>query len=121
MFKNLKPFFIENSSVPKILSFFAPISIGAISIFPFVFSRGKINEVTRNHETIHFQQQLETGVLFFYIFYLFDFVRNKIKGLSGEEAYMQLRAEREAYNNQSDKLYLKNRKRWAWITSSENK
>ena len=52
--KNLKPIFIENSKIPVWLSKFAPITIGAIALFPFVFSRHSITEKTRTHETIHF-------------------------------------------------------------------
>ena len=57
--KNCKPIFIENSRVPKWLSVFAPITIGAIALFPFVFSRHIMAERTKTHETIHFQQQLD--------------------------------------------------------------
>ena len=60
MLKNLKPIFIENSKLPAILSYLAPITIGAITLFPFVFARGEISKTTRTHETIHFQQQIET-------------------------------------------------------------
>ncbi len=66
--KNWKPFFIENSKIPVWLSYFAPINIGAITLFFLVFSRGKMDEVTKRHETIHFQQMLETGVVGFVVF-----------------------------------------------------
>ena len=37
MLRKLKPFFIQNSIIPRIFSKFAPIEIWAITIFPFVF------------------------------------------------------------------------------------
>ena len=113
--KNLKPIFIENSRVPKWLSKFAPITIGAIALFPFVFSRQKISEKTKTHETIHFQQQLEMFVIGFYIIYLWDYFKARLMGLKGEEAYYLIRAEREAYLNEEFPEYLLERKRWEWL------
>ena len=43
-----EPIFVENSKVPGMLSWV--IRIWAITLFPFVFCRGEINEVTRRHE-----------------------------------------------------------------------
>ena len=113
--KNWKPIIIENSRIPKILSFFAPIEIGAISLFPFVFSRGVVSESTRRHETIHFQQQLETFVIFFYIIYLWDYLRSRIGGNTGKKSYRLIRAEKEAYENELDADYLKSRPRYSWL------
>ena len=113
--KNWKPIIIENSRIPKILSFFAPIEIGAISLFPFVFSRGKVSESTRRHETIHFQQQLETLVVFFYIVYLWDYIKARISGATGKESYRNIRAEKEAYENEMSSDYLKSRPRYSWL------
>ena len=111
----MKPIFIENSKVPVILSFFSPIDIYAVAIFPFVFCRGKKSARTVNHETIHFQQQLETGIIFFYLVYFWDYLLLKLKGLSGIEAYYAIRAEKEAHLNEADFQYLRKRKRWRWL------
>ena len=111
----MSPVFVENSIIPKVLSFIAPIEIGAIAIFPFVFCRGNITDIIRVHETIHFQQQLETAIIVFYIIYMYDFIKNKFKGLPSRDAYLQLRAEKEAYENQNNMNYLSNRKRWQWL------
>ena len=115
MLKNLKPIFIENSKIPVILSYLAPITIGAIALFPFVFARGEISKTTRTHETIHFQQQLETFIIFFYLIYLWDYVRALLKGVKPKEAYYLLRAEKEAYINEAFPDYLESRKRWNWL------
>jgi hypothetical protein len=117
--KSWKPIFIENSKVPVWLSKFAPIEINAIALFPFVFSRSVTTETTRRHETIHFQQQLETFVLFFYAIYLWDYLKAKVKGVSGALAYRSIRAEREAYDNQSDEGYLATRRRFRWLKQQE--
>ena len=111
----MKPIFIEKSKIPKLLSYLSPINIYAIALFPFVFCRDIITERVRNHETIHFQQQIETLVLPFYIIYLYDWLKSKIRGLSGIEAYYAIRAEKEAHLNEHNFKYLKERKRWHWL------
>jgi len=115
MLRNLKPIFVCNSVVPRILSYLAPIDINAIAIFPFVFCREGYSEETKNHESIHFQQQLETGVILFYLIYAWDFCRSRIKGFNGPAAYLNIRAEKEAYRNQANPDYLSNRERWGWL------
>ena len=110
-----KPVFIENSRVPVILSYLAPIKIEAITLFFLVFSRGEISERTKRHETIHFQQYLETLVFGFLLIYLWDYIRGIALGRKGEESYLSIRAEVEAYMNDNDEDYLENRKRWSWL------
>ena len=53
------PLMFENSKVPVWLSYIAPINIGALSFFIFVWSRGEMSERTKRHETIHYKQQVE--------------------------------------------------------------
>jgi hypothetical protein len=115
--KEWRPIFVENSKIPIWLSNLAPININAITIFPFVFSRGKMNEVTKEHETIHFQQYLETGVIGFLILYFWDYFVLRRKGLSKKASYRLIRAEQEAYAMAwpADGKYLRKRKRWAWL------
>jgi hypothetical protein len=115
--RNLKPIFVEYSRVPRWLSRVAPINIGAITLFCVVFSRGKISDTTKRHETIHFQQYLETLVLGFLVLYLFDFLwlaLVKGKGFSSE-AYKGIRLEQEAHAMDRDTSYLATRKRFAWL------
>ena len=113
--KNWKPIFVENSLVPRILSFVSPISIGAITLGFIVFCRGTLSERTRRHETIHFQQFLETLFIGFWFLYLYDWIKGCIVYKNAKTAYYMIRAEQEAYNNEKDALYLKRRKRWEWI------
>ena len=115
-----KPILIENSRIPIWLSYLAPIYISAITLGFIVFSRGKMDEQTKRHETIHFQQFLETGFIGFVFLYFWDYFWGFIRYKNGEEAYYQIRAEREAYRNDSDPVYLFTRKRWAWLSQKEN-
>ena len=113
--KNWKPFFIENSKIPVWLSYLAPINIGAITLFFLVFSRGKMNKRLKRHETIHFQQMLETLVIGFLLLYLWDYAKGYIIYKDGARAYRRIRAEQEAYDNDGAAGYLQKRKRYQWI------
>ena len=98
------------------------MTIGGISLFPFVILREKYNssawwkkraKKTINHENIHFQQQLELGVLPFYILYVLEWI---IKlPFYGAKAYENISFEREAYGHDSDLKYLDKRVRYNWF------
>ena len=113
--KNLKPIFIENSKIPVLLSKIAPINIGAITLGFIVFSRGEMTEKTKQHETIHFQQFLETLFIGFLLLYVYDYIMNYIRFRNGTLSYFNIRAEKEAYLHDETPDYLETRKRWRWI------
>mgnify|MGYP004220482527 CR=1 FL=1 len=118
MMKNIKPLFFENSKVPVWLSKLAPIEIGAITLFCFVFSRGEISEKTKRHETIHYQQYLETFVIGFLLIYLFDYLYSAIikkKGFT-RDSYLAIRFEQEAWECDDFPEYLSTRKRFSWLS-----
>ena len=117
--RDWKPIFVENSSVPKLLSYVAPIEIEAITCGFIVFSRSKMDNRLKRHATIHFQQFLETLFIGFLLFYLMDFLWNLALYRNGKIAYYKIRAEKEAYENDHNPLYLKNRRRWLWLFSTE--
>ena len=110
------PIFIENSKIPVWLSKipFVPIEIGAITLGPVVISRGVMNITTRRHEAIHWAQYVECAVIFFPILYFSFWIKNRIKGIAGAQAYYEIPFEKEAYANQDDADYLLNRKLFAW-------
>ena len=111
-----KPIFIENSKIPKILSKFAPINIWAITLGPLVICAGELSEETKRHETIHFEQYKETLFLGFLLIYLFDFLWAAIikkKGFS-RDAYLAIRFEQEAWENDKFINYLPEREKFAW-------
>jgi len=113
--KNWKPIFVENSWVPRVLSCVSPIRIGAITLGFIVFSRGIMNEKTKRHETIHFQQFLETLFVGFLILYFYDWCVKYFKYRDSKIAYYNIRAEKEAYQYEENEKYLQTRKRWNWI------
>jgi len=115
MFKKSKPWYFENSKVPIILSYLAPISIGAITVGPLVFSRGEMSDELKNHEAIHWQQYIETGILGFIVLYYSFYFWNYIKYRDGQKAYYMIPFEREAYDHDEDLEYLDSRKRYSWL------
>lgn len=117
MFRDSRPWFFENSKVPVILSKIAPIEIGAIILGPFVFARGELSEQTKNHESIHWQQYIETGIIGFWIIYLACWLANLIRYRDGQVAYYMIPFEKEAYDNDENLDYLEIRKRYSWLKS----
>ena len=105
------PLFYENSKIPVILSYFAPIEIGAITLGPFVFSRGVMSDVTKNHEAIHWEQYKELFIIGFLVMYLFFWVRGLIRYKDGKIAYAMIPFEQEAYACDQDMVYILNRKK----------
>ena len=113
--KHWTPIFIENSQIPVWLSKLAPIDISAITLGLLVISRGEMDERTRNHETIHYQQYLDLLFVGFILVYLWDWLVGLFWHRHGNIAYYSIRAEQEAYLNDNDYNYLENRKRWIWL------
>ena len=95
--------------------FIPRLHVEGMALFPFILiKRPGRNTTLINHEQIHLRQQLELGILFFYIFYLLEyFTRLMIYG-NHLKAYFNISFEREAYRNQSNPEYLKTRK---WFAS----
>lgn len=108
----MKPVVIQNSSIPKYLSIF--INIWAITLYPFIICKGEMDEQTLNHEKIHLAQQRELWLVGFYLLYAFYWLRARLLGMSSHDAYMAIPFEVEAYAQQHDMDYLKNRERFAW-------
>ena len=108
----MKPIIIQNSKIPVYLSIF--INIYAITLFPFIISRDEMSDATINHEKIHIEQQRELLVVFFYILYIWYWLIGKVKGMTNDDAYMNIPFEREAYTQMYDENYLIERERHAW-------
>ncbi len=90
----------------------------AIALWPFIIIRNsdlKNNERLLNHEKIHLHQQLEMGIIFFYLWYGIEFLWRYIRYQNGDEAYRRICFEREAYENDDNLGYLKKRARWSFL------
>ena len=86
----------------------------AINLFGILFVRGnaRISERTIRHEAIHTAQMKEMLYIFFYLWYVAEWIfRLFMKG----NAYRNISFEREAYANEEHVIYLEDRERFAWI------
>ena len=72
-----------------------------------------VSERTKNHESIHWKQQLEMLIIPFYLWYLLEWVIKLF--IYGKGAYRNLSFEREAYDNDDNLDYLKTRKKYCWV------
>jgi len=108
------PIFIENSKIPFFLSFFSPITINAINLVFFVFSRREVDEQTRTHETIHFKQWMELLIVGFAPLYLLCWFILLCRKWDGELAYRLNPFEMEAYEYQHDPNYPTERPWFGW-------
>lgn len=118
--KHWKPIFIENSKIPVWLSKIAPIEINAIAFGFCVWCRGEMDDETKNHETIHYQQQLELLFIGQWFLYITMWLALLIKYRSGLMAYRLIPFEQEAYDNEHDFNYCVERKRYAWTQYMNN-
>ncbi|MFK8271094.1 hypothetical protein [Capnocytophaga stomatis] len=101
----------------RVCKWIVPEGYRAITLYPFIFLRDeadKQNQVLINHERIHLRQQLELLVIFFYLWYGIDFLIKYAKYRNWQKAYRNIIFEREAYGNESDLQYLKERKRFGF-------
>ena len=101
-----------------ITKYLIPKGFVGITIFPFIFIKNrelKRNKVLINHEKIHLKQQLELLILFFYIFYFLEWLFKFLKYKNAYTAYLNISFEREAYKEEENLNYLKERKNWAFI------
>lgn len=89
-----------------------------MALFPFVLVKEReyaLDPVLMNHERIHLRQQLEMLILPFYILYIVNYLFNLSKYGHHYVAYRKMYYEREAYVNERNMKYLKNRKFWAFL------
>lgn len=92
--------------------------ISGITLFPFILLRKKelrYNQILINHEKIHLRQQLELLIIPFYIWYLSEYYIRYLKYKNADLAYRNISFEKEAYENDQNLNYLRNRKLWRFI------
>jgi hypothetical protein len=95
-----------------------PKGFVGLTLFPFIFLKRKElkhNAELINHERIHLKQQRELLIIFFYLFYISEWLIKLIKYKNAFLAYKNLSFEREAYLNENNLYYLEKRKIWAFL------
>ena len=102
---------------PKLLKVITFGWAAAITLWPFGIYLAKDrylnNKELINHESIHWKQQIEMLGIFFYLWYLLEWIVKIF--MYGKGAYNNLSFEREANAHENDLNYLVNRKRYAWV------
>jgi len=108
----MKFYIYENSRIPQALSLF--INIWAITLYPFIICKGKLDQQTRTHEIIHLYQQRELLLIGFYILYVWYWLVGVWKFRSFHTAYRAIPFEKEAYTHDQDPTYPIRRKAFSW-------
>jgi hypothetical protein len=101
-----------------VAKYLIPKGFRGLAIYPFVFIKyrwDKKNVLFLNHERIHLRQQLELLILPFYIWYILEFFWRLAYYKKFDLAYRSICFEREAYINEPNPDYLKNRSFWAFL------
>ena len=97
---------------------FTPRGFNGITIFPFIILRNaKIKGDVKliNHEKIHIRQQLELLIIPFFIWYGVEYLVRLVQFKNRNLAYRNIVFEREAYENEKDLGYLKQRSLWSFM------
>lgn len=101
-----------------VFKYLTPRGFRGLTFFPFVLlshKRDKENVVFLNHERIHIRQQLELLIVFFYLWYLLEYLFRLLQLRDRKKAYRNISFEREAYVNEKDLSYLKVRSFWKFL------
>ena len=100
-----------------------PKRVNGGSFYPFIFLNSRIRntdkgQVVLNHEKIHYEQQKELLVVFFYLLYALNFVYNLFRyKFNLYTSYKQVLFEREAFDNEDFLHYPETRDRNGWWDS----
>ena len=95
-----------------VTKYLIPKGFSGLTVFPFIFVRYQVdkdNSIFMNHEKIHLRQQIELLIVPFFIWYFLEFLIRWLQYKNRNLAYKNISFEREAYANEKDPDYLKQR------------
>ena len=95
----------------------------AINLLGVVFARKglyPLSERTINHEAIHTAQMKEMLYVFFYLWYVVEWIVRLFQYKNSREAYRNISFEREAYHAEHELHYVKHRKLFTWVKYLRN-
>lgn len=94
-----------------------PPGFSYINICGVLFTRRKnpITPIEERHESIHTRQMQETLYIFFYLWYLIEWLIKLAIIRDTRKAYRAISFEREAYLFQAIPNYLEERKHYCWL------
>lgn len=97
-----------------ISKYLLPKEFIGLTLWPIIILKNedlKENEVLLNHERIHLKQQLELGIIPFYIWYLIEWIIGLLVYRGNTyKAYRNISFEQEAYDREADFDFMQNRK-----------
>ncbi|MGH2665670.1 hypothetical protein [Flavobacterium sp.] len=99
-----------------VLKYLTPKGFRGITLFPFIIlvnRKDREDAVMLNHERIHISQQIEMLVIPFFFWYGTEFLFRWIQYKDKHLAYRNISFEREAYANEKNLSYLKQRSFWS--------
>ena len=102
--------------IKKMGWFLSLFPIAGITLSPFgiyIDERYMKLDRIKNHEKIHWAQQMEMLIIFFYLWYLIEWGLRAIT--HGSKAYYLISFEVESHLHDSNPEYLKTRKHFAWV------
>lgn len=88
-----------------------------MALYPFILvdrKKARADRVLINHEAIHLRQQAELLIIPFYLLYLLNYLVNLCIYKQHHKAYLNIVFEREAYKNENNFVYLRQRGMWFW-------
>lgn len=89
--------------------------VDGMALWPFVLIRQRHpGAFLLNHERIHLRQQLELGLVVFYVWYLLEYLYRWVQYKNQYLAYRNISFEREAFDNDRNMNYLITRKWFAF-------
>ena len=83
-------------------------SFKSVAVWPFIFIRkeARMDAATLRHEEIHYRQQKEMLVVFFFLWYGLEWLIRLMVYRNAHKSYRMVGFEREAYLNELDGDYL---------------
>ena len=95
---------------------FASLRVDGMALFPFILVRyPNPSPALLNHERIHLRQQLELGILPFYIWYGLEYLIRRFQHRDHYTAYRSISFEQDAFAHDADLTYLNARRWWAFL------
>ncbi|CCH52050.1 hypothetical protein BN8_01023 [Fibrisoma limi BUZ 3] len=112
-----KPYFRMAKLSKKLIITVPFLGPDGMALFPFILVRRPDPGPTLlNHERIHLRQQLELGIVPFYLWYGIEYLIRRWQYRDHYTAYRNISFEREAFSNERDLQYLTTR---TWFAFSQ--
>lgn len=81
----------------------------------FVRKKAIITEPFIRHETVHWEQQKEMLIVFFYLWYVIEYIVRLIMYRSHNKAYKSIMFEKEAYTLEHNEGLFNIREHYDWL------